>query len=171
MWKAPFPDKKITGHYGTMSEFRKKNGMQAHSGTDWAMPEGTPIPAIAKGTIQLVQWSDVLGWVIGQTAMDNDGKVWHIAYCHLRDKPKLNVGDKIEQGTIVGLVGNTGSASSGPHLHATASKTVKGVFGVTSAKSDLYKLILANAKGTEKKQEATKAEAVVCESCGQEIKK
>ena len=27
MWKAPFPDKKITGHYGTMSEFRKKNGI------------------------------------------------------------------------------------------------------------------------------------------------
>jgi hypothetical protein len=31
-WRLPYPDKYITGHYGTMSDFRRKNGMQAHSG-------------------------------------------------------------------------------------------------------------------------------------------
>jgi murein DD-endopeptidase MepM/ murein hydrolase activator NlpD len=52
-WRLPYPDKYITGHYGTMSDFRRKNGMQAHSGTDWARPLGYRIPAIAKGTIRL----------------------------------------------------------------------------------------------------------------------
>ena len=144
-WKAPFPDKKITGHYGTMSEFRRKNNMQPHSGTDWAMPAGTPIPAIAKGTIMFVGESKVLGHVIVQSALGKDGKVWYIGYCHLQKAPTLKVKDKIEQGATIGLVGNTGSASSGPHLHATLSRKVRGVFGPTAEKADLHKAIKENA--------------------------
>jgi LysM repeat protein len=164
-WIMPFPEKAITGEYGTMSDFRRKNKMQAHSGTDWA-PAGsnkgkTPIPAVAKGTIKLIQWSNVLGWVIVQTAMDKDRNVWYIGYCHVAcgkhginckgpkvagcESPvKKKVGDKLEAGDTVAFIGNTGSASSGAHLHATAGKKVKDVFGPTSAKSDLKKLILAN---------------------------
>jgi murein DD-endopeptidase MepM/ murein hydrolase activator NlpD len=134
-----------------MSDFRRKNGMQPHSGTDWARPLGTRIPAIAKGTIRLIQYSRVLGWVLVQTAMDKDGKVWYIGYCHMDKKPGYSVGDKLTKSQTVGMVGNSGM-SSGPHLHATASKTLKGVFGVTSAKADLYKLILENTKGTETQQ-------------------
>jgi murein DD-endopeptidase MepM/ murein hydrolase activator NlpD len=147
-WIMPFPEKAITGEYGTMSEYRRKNNMQAHSGTDWA-PAGsnkgkTPVPAVARGTVKLVQWSNVLGWVLVQSAMDKDKKVWYIGYCHLKDEPKLKVGDKLAAGDAVGIMGTTGSASSGIHLHATASSTVKGVFGPTSIKVDLKKLILAN---------------------------
>lgn len=144
-WKAPFSDKKITGHYGTMSEFRRKNGLQAHSGTDWAMPDGTPIPAIAKGTVKFVGESKILGHVIVQSAMSKIGIVWYIGYCHLKKAPTLKVGDKVEQGTTIGLVGNTGSASSGPHLHATLSRKIKGVFGTTAEKADLFKAIKENA--------------------------
>lgn len=162
-WIMPFPEKAITGEYGTMSEFRRKNNMQAHSGTDWA-PAGsnkgkTPIPAIANGTIKLIQWSNVLGWVIVQSAMDKDRKVWYIGYCHLAGEKgdinckagaksklatTLKVGDKVKAGDTIGFVGNSGSASSGAHLHATLGKGVKDVFGPTSAKSDLKKAILAN---------------------------
>jgi LysM repeat protein len=44
-------------------------------------------------------------------------------------------------------IGNSGSASSGAHLHATASKMLKGVFGATTDKVDLKKLILSNGGG------------------------
>ena len=159
-WRLPYPDKYITGHYGTMSDFRRKNGMQAHSGTDWARPRGSRIPAIAKGTVRLIQYSKVLGWVLVQTAMDKDGKVWYIGYCHMDNKPGYSVGDKLTKSQTVGLIGNSGM-SSGPHLHATASKTLKGVFGVTAAKVDLYKLILENTKGTEEKQADEEVKAVV----------
>ena len=172
-WRLPYSDKYITGHYGTMSDFRRKNNMQAHSGTDWARPRGTRIPAIAKGTVRLIQYSKVLGWVLVQTAMDRDGKVWYISYCHMDEKPGYSVGDKLVKSQTVGKIGNSGK-SSGPHLHATASKTLKGVFGVTSAKVDLYKLILENIKGTETKQADKEVKAVVepsvCKCCGQEIK-
>lgn len=143
-WKLPFPDKNITGHYGTLSEFRRAKGLQPHSGTDWAVKGGTPIPAIANGTIAFVGESKILGHVIVQRAMSKDKKIWFIGYCHLQKAPTLKVGDKIKRGATIGLVGTTGSASSGNHLHATASRLVKGVFGVTSDKVDLYKLIKDN---------------------------
>ena len=172
-WRLPYPDKYITGHYGTMSDFRRKNGMQPHSGTDWARPRGTRIPAIAKGTIRLIQYSRVLGWVVVQTAMDKDGVIWYLGYCHMDERPGYEVGQKLVKGRTVGKIGNTGM-SSGPHLHATASRTLKGVFGVTSAKVDLYKLILENDKRTQTQQKDTQAKAVVepvkCKCCGQEIK-
>ena len=172
-WRLPYPDKYITGHYGTLSDYRKKRGMQPHSGTDWARPLGTRIPAIAKGTIRLIQYSKVLGWVVVQTAMDKDGQVWYLGYCHMDNRPGYEVGQKLVKGQTVGMVGSSG-VSSGPHLHATASKTLKGVFGATSAKVDLYKLILENIKGSEAKQADTKDKALVepsiCKCCGQEIK-
>ena len=172
-WRLPYADKYITGHYGTLSDFRKARGMQPHSGTDWARPRGTRIPAIAKGTIRLIQFSKVLGWVVVQTAMDKDGKIWYIGYCHMDNRPGYEVGQKLVKGQTVGLIGNTGM-SSGPHLHATASQTLKGVFGATSAKVDLYKLILENTKRTQTKQADKKTQAVVepvkCKCCGQEIK-
>jgi len=154
-WRLPYDAKYITAHYGEMSQFRKDNEMQAHSGTDWARPLGTRIPAIAKGTIKLIQYSDVLGWVVVQTAMDKDGVIWYLGYCHMDAKPGYQVGQKLRKGQTVGLLGSSG-VSSGPHVHVTASKTLKGVFGVTSDKVDVYKLILANVK---------KPVREVCECC------
>ena len=165
-WIMPFPEKAITGEYGTMSDFRRKKGMQAHSGTDWA-PAGsrngkTLLPMIADGTIKLTQYSRILGWVVVQTAADNAGKIWYIGYCHLKCNKcginckgghdaslafKVKVGDKVKAGdTSHGItLGTSGVASSGVHLHATAGKTVKAVFGMTRDKSDLKKLIQINS--------------------------
>lgn len=157
-WILPFPDSKITGHYGTLSAYRKSKGMQPHSGTDWADKSGTLIPTIADGEVALIQFSKILGWVVVQTATDNKGAKWFIGYCHLtcaqhndnckgdHETPltKTKVGDKVFVGKPYLRLGNTGSATTGSHLHATASKTLRGVFGATSAKVDLHKLIKAN---------------------------
>lgn len=173
-WRFPYADKYITAHYGTLSDFRRRNGMQPHSGTDWARPRGTRIPAIAKGTVRLIQYSKVLGWVLVQTAMDKDGVIWYLGYCHMDNKPGYEIGSKLVKGQTVGLVGNSGK-SSGPHLHATASRKLKGVFGATSQKTDLYKLISANTKQAQEQQKNAEVKAVVesriCECCGQEVRK
>lgn len=180
-WIMPFDEKYITGEYGTMSEFRRKRGMQAHSGTDWAPPGSskgkTAIPAIAKGTIKLIQWSNILGWVIVQTAMDKDRKVWYLGYCHVKcgqhgvncKGPKVSgcsspikkkVGHKLKAGDTVAFMGNTGKASSGVHLHATASRRLKGVFGITADKADVKKLIKANQGVAPKPKAVTKPTSV-----------
>jgi murein DD-endopeptidase MepM/ murein hydrolase activator NlpD len=141
--KLPFHHSKITGRFGTLSEFRRKNNMQAHSGVDFAMPVGTPIPALANGTIVINAESKVLGHVVVLRIMDKAKKLKYIGYCHL-DKPGLPVGTKVKEGETVGLVGNTGSASSGPHLHITVSDQIKGVYGPTNIKEDLIAFVKAN---------------------------
>ena len=141
--RFPFEPKFITGRFGTLSEYRRKHNLQSHSGVDWARPEGTPIPAIANGTIVLQQFSQVLGNVSVLRVMDKNKKLAYIGYCHLQ-KPGAEVGTKVKEGETVGFVGNTGSASSGPHLHMTVSREIKGVFGPTSVKEDPIAFVKAN---------------------------
>lgn len=141
--RLPFHHSKITGRFGTLSEFRKARGMQPHSGLDFAMPVGTAIPALANGTVVLSQESKVLGHVVVLRIMDKQKKLAYIGYCHL-NKPGPKVGTKLNEGETVGLVGNTGSASSGPHLHMTVSREIKGVFGPTSVKEDPIAFVKAN---------------------------
>lgn len=141
--KLPFHHSKITGRFGTLSEFRRARGMQPHSGLDFAMPDGTPIPALANGTIVLQQESKVLGHVTVLRIMDKQKKLAYVGYCHLK-VPGPAVGTKVKEGETVGLVGNTGSSSSGPHLHMTVSREVKGVFGPTAVKEDPIEFVKAN---------------------------
>jgi murein DD-endopeptidase MepM/ murein hydrolase activator NlpD len=107
------------------------------------MPTGTPIPAIANGTIVLQQFSKVLGNVTVQRVMSKDQKIWYVGYCHLRAEG-LEVGTRVKEGDTIGFVGNTGSASSGAHLHLTVSAKLKGVFGATSEKIDPIEFIKNN---------------------------
>lgn len=133
--------------------------MQPHSGTDWARPANTLIPAVTSGTVKLIQYSRILGWVVVQTGWDSKaGKTKYIGYCHLycsthgaecrgpeqgckTPLKATKVGDKVEVGQKYLRVGNSGSATTGAHLHLTLSNTLKGVFAVTSAKQDFYKFV------------------------------
>lgn len=179
-WILPFPDSAITGHYGTMSEYRRRNKMQAHSGTDWAMRAGTLIPAITDGTIKLIQFSSVLGWVVVQTGWDNIAKkTKYIGYCHLycsyhganckgsaigckSPLKQSKVGDTVKAGQKFLKMGTSGSVSTGSHLHATLGNSLKSVFGATRSKQDIYKFIKAQANADAK---PTTPAVKVCRTC------
>ena len=166
----PFADKFITGHYGTLSEYRKRKGMQPHSGTDWARPAGTPIPALTAGTIKLIQFSKILGWVVVQTGWDaSKRRTKYIGYCHLYcdthgaecKGPEqgcklpvtgLKVGQKVKLGEKLLKVGNSGSATTGSHLHLTLGNTLRSVFGATTAKEDAYLFVKAQIAGSKKEE-------------------
>lgn len=196
MARLPFPENTITGTFGSMSAYRRKHGLQPHSGVDFA-PKGsnrgkTPIPAVGNGTVRLTQFSKVLGWVVVQTIWDvKKKKAAYVGYSHLSCKLHginckgghdasqaldLKVGDKVKEGDTIGIMGNTGSASSGVHLHLTMSWTVKGVFGVTSQKFDFIEWLATQQ--AEKKQTNPKKEKVVlppkviyaCPHCKKELK-
>jgi len=123
-WRHPFEKRTITSRFGATA-----NRVSPHRGLDYAPKEQTPIPAVSKGTVRLVQWSDVLGWVLMQTAWDQiNGKAIFVGYCHLFEKPTLKVGAKLKMGQVIGKVGNTGSASRGAHLHLTIGPAEKSVF-------------------------------------------
>jgi murein DD-endopeptidase MepM/ murein hydrolase activator NlpD len=87
----------------------------AHQGTDIMAPFGTPLLACERGLITEMG-SDVLGgtklWLKGESGT-------YYYYAHLSAFAEgMKVGDIVEAGDRVGLVGDTGNAKGGaPHLH------------------------------------------------------
>ena len=83
-----------------------------HPYVDIAAPEGTAVNAIADGTVIYTGWSEETGHTI---QLQHDSDIISI-YKH-NNKLIKNVGDKVKAGTPIALVGNTGSLTTGPHLH------------------------------------------------------
>ena len=82
-----------------------------HSGVDLADDIGTAIYASASGTVTFSDYSGGYGNLI---KIDH-GDGLETRYAHL-DESLVSVGDYVEQGTLIALMGNTGN-STGPHLH------------------------------------------------------
>ena len=86
---------------------------RAHKGVDFAAPLGTPIHATASGKVLFVGEQNGYGNVIH---LQHDGE-FSTLYAHLsRFAPGLHNGSSVEQGEVIGYVGQTGWAT-GPHLH------------------------------------------------------
>lgn len=145
----PADPKLIGAKFGELSETRKKLGLGPHRGLDFKTKVGTPLKAIGNGTVVFVGESKVLGyrmeircWVI------EDGKrVTKIfSYDHLKEPTKLKVGDRVQGGEVICISGNSGSASSGPHLHMMAGDKVNLAVNPTQ---DPLPLIQATIKPVE----------------------
>lgn len=88
-----------------------------HPGMDIKMPIGTPVRAIAGGTVNNIETKkDGLGntVIIEHHLPDTNEKVFSI-YGHL-NHILVNRGNILAPGTIIGTVGSTGNTSN-PHLH------------------------------------------------------
>ena len=118
----PLSPATISDTFGTHSELRKSLGLGPHRGVDYAVKRGTPLKAVGKGTIVDVYESKVLGWVVELRTYVTAEKIRVFAYCHL-DKAYVKIGQQVKQGDIIGKSGNSGSATSGAHLHFMCGKT------------------------------------------------
>ncbi len=82
-----------------------------HSGVDLAASQGTPIYAVAAGTVTTATYGDANGYYVALSHGNGYGSV----YCHMTNYI-VSVGDSVSQGQVIGYVGSTGW-STGPHLH------------------------------------------------------
>lgn len=82
-----------------------------HAGMDLAAPTGTPIGAAGLGTVVT---AGVLGGYGNAVVLDHGGGLSTL-YAH-QSALAVTVGQVVEPGQVVGLVGSTGN-STGPHLH------------------------------------------------------
>ena len=89
-----------------------QNYSAAHPYIDITAAEGSAVKATLDGTVIFAGWSEDDGNTIQIQHTDDIVSI----YKH-NDKLLKNVGDKVKAGTPIGLVGNTGGLSSGPHLH------------------------------------------------------
>jgi len=91
-------------------------GNKFHSGIDIAADEGTEIKAALSGKVIMSCKLEDYGNVV---AVDN-GEGIVTLYAH-NEKNLVNVGDHVEQGSLIAMVGSTGR-STGPHLHFEVRK-------------------------------------------------
>lgn len=96
--------------FGSKRVFNDKVHSQ-HTGRDYPVPEGSPVKAIADGTVVLAEEY----FLTGKTVFVDHGdglvsEIFHLS--ELAVKP----GDEVKRGDVLGKVGGTGRAT-GPHLH------------------------------------------------------
>jgi murein DD-endopeptidase MepM/ murein hydrolase activator NlpD len=86
-----------------------------HHGEDIFAPQGTPVVAVADGTLYSIGWNDIGGYRLW--LRDRSGNQFY--YAHLSAYSPLAVeGKEVQAGDVIGFVGATGDADGGaPHLH------------------------------------------------------
>ena len=98
--------------------FAELRGARPHEAIDIPAPKGTPVVAVADGTVKKL-FTSVPG---GLTVYEFDTEeAYCYYYAHLdRYAGGLVEGKKLARGDVVGYVGTTGNAPTGtPHLHFT----------------------------------------------------
>lgn len=83
-----------------------------HEGNDIFAEPGTPVRSVTRGTVENLGWTFYSGWRAG--IRDGDGRYWF--YAHMRRfAPGLLEGARVEPGTPLGEVGNTGYGAEAGH--------------------------------------------------------
>ncbi|NUP48433.1 MAG: M23 family metallopeptidase [Catenulispora sp.] len=104
---SPVPGARLTAHFGDGGT-RWASG--AHTGLDFAAPHGTPVKAVAEGTVTSTGWAGPYG--LRAVVKHADGT--SSTYNHL--SRLATTGGHVSVGQTVGYLGSTGN-STGPHLH------------------------------------------------------
>lgn len=87
-------------------------GINYHSGLDLRASMDTEVLALFNGTVELADYNSVAGYYV---RIDHGNGIKSY-YCHL-NKILCAVGQKVKQYDCVALSGNSGSRTTGPHLH------------------------------------------------------
>ena len=88
-----------------------------HKGIDYEGSKGELIHASAPGTAYIES-----GGELGLRVKIEHSNGMYTFYCHL-NSTDVKSGQRVDRGTVVGRMGNTGGKSSGVHLHFALSKT------------------------------------------------
>jgi murein DD-endopeptidase MepM/ murein hydrolase activator NlpD len=126
-WLKPV-SAKITSKFGYRTDPKTGKPNEFHNGIDLAVPSGTQVKSPMNGVVEAVN----SGGPGGNELIVKHSNGFKTGYAHLT-KTMVKKGDKIQQGQVIALSGNTGK-STGPHLHFTVTDP-------SGAKVDPQKLI------------------------------
>ena len=111
--RTPVAFTRISSRFSNGRKHPILNRIRAHKGVDYAAPTGTPVKATGSGKIV---WRGKKGGY-GNVVVIQHGSTYSTLYAHLNNFARNEkVGDRVQQGEIIGYVGQTGLAT-GPHLH------------------------------------------------------
>ena len=122
--KAPLKFTRISSKFNPNRLHPIYKVRRPHLGVDYAAPTGTPVVAIADGTVTAKYWDKSGGGNVLKLKHSNG---YTSSYLHLKGYAKgINVGTRVSQGQTICYVGNTG-ASTGPHLDFRVYKNGKAI--------------------------------------------
>lgn len=111
--RTPVNYSRISSPFNLHREHPILNRIRAHKGVDYAAPMGTPVKASGDGKVAFIGRKGGYGNAI----VLQHGVKYSTLYGHLSGfKRGLKAGARVEQGQVIGYVGQTGLAT-GPHLH------------------------------------------------------
>jgi murein DD-endopeptidase MepM/ murein hydrolase activator NlpD len=110
-----FPVVGPSDYVDTYGAFRSDVPGNWHHGDDIFAPLGTPVVAVASGTINRVGWEELGGWRLW--VRDSVGDEFY--YAHLSGYAPTDLhSNRVTAGEVIGFIGNTGDAfTTSPHLH------------------------------------------------------
>ena len=119
-WPPPRWTWPTTGKLTSPFGWRSVPMYMFHNGIDFANAAGTPIYAARYGRVFEAGWCSGFGYCV---RIDHGGGVISI-YGHMLKKPVVQVGNIVDMGDLIGLMGSTydaagGGFSTGVHLHLT----------------------------------------------------
>ncbi len=111
-----------------------------HHGIDIFAPMGTPLLAVAKGTVFSVGWNNLGGnrlWL-----RDREGNEFY--YAHLSAFSPLAVnGKQVGAGAVLGFMGHSGDAiTTPPHLHFEVHTAARLILGYDESSVDPYEWLV-----------------------------
>jgi murein DD-endopeptidase MepM/ murein hydrolase activator NlpD len=110
--KSPLEFSRISSRYSRARRHPILGGLRPHLAVDYAAPAGTPVWAVADGTVEVAGW---LGGN-GNTVTLRHRANFKTMYNHLSRFGKgIRKGAAVKQRQVIGYVGSTG-LSTGPHL-------------------------------------------------------
>jgi len=110
--RAPLSYRRISSYFSRARFHPILRIYRPHNGIDYAAPSGTPVSAVADGTVVYKGWKGGYGNFIEL----RHGGGYVTGYGHLRSYAKgIRNSTRVSQGEVIGYVGMTGLAT-GPHL-------------------------------------------------------
>jgi murein DD-endopeptidase MepM/ murein hydrolase activator NlpD len=142
---APLQYRRISSYFSRARMHPVLKYVRPHLGIDYAAPTGTPVSAVADGTVRAVARNSASGnYVIIRHAQG-----YETAYAHLsRFARGMRAGVHVKQGQVIGYVGSTGLAT-GPHLDFRIRKNGQALNFLTIARNPQTKLLPQDKKDFE----------------------
>jgi len=116
--KSPLEFTRITSGFTYARPHPILGGVRPHLAVDYAAPIGTPVRAVADGTVTAAGWNGGNGIQVQLKHFAG----YQTVYNHLqRLAPGVRAGARVMQRQVIGFVGSTG-LSTGPHLDYRVAK-------------------------------------------------
>ena len=129
---------KVSSEYGP-----RHIGSGFHYGLDFAVPENTLVKAVGSGEVLRVIHGN---YYFGNVVIIKHDDEQATLYAHLNQTSVVK-NDPVDSSTILGLSGNTGEASKGPHLHFEVIEGRENIAAIANPANSATKIGIGGTVG------------------------